>query len=72
MKLSVNGRAIDTVSVRDGWSDMAFRIPAQALVAGMNRLDIAYAYCGSPDLAAGSRDSRCLAVAFDLIRIGHD
>ena len=67
MKLSVNGRAIDTVSVRDGWSDAAFRIPAQVLVAGMNRLDFAYAYCGSADdVAAGSR---CLAVAFDLIRI---
>jgi hypothetical protein len=36
----------------------------------MNRFDFGYAYCGTPaELTAGSADSRCLAVAFDLIRI---
>ena len=72
MKLSVNGRAIDTAGVREGWSDVAFRIPEDIVIAGMNRFDFAYAYCGTTaDLAAGS-GSRCLAVAFDLLRIGHD
>jgi len=70
--LSVNGRAAGAAVARDGWSDAAFHVPAQALAAGMNRFDFAYAYCGSTADIAGSGNSRCLAVAFDLIRIGHD
>src|SRR5262249_56664435 len=68
--LSVNGRPIETATLREGWSETGFRVPGEALAAGMNRFDFTYRYCGTPaDFVPASHDHRCLAVAFDLVRI---
>jgi len=68
--LSVNGRPVDTATLRDGWSLQGFRVPGDALHGGMNRFDFLFRYCRRPaDVIPDSRDGRCLAVAFDLIRI---
>ena len=70
LTLSVNGRTLDTTTLHDGWGESVFRVPGQALASGMNRFDLAYRYCGTPaDLVPDSRDRRCLAVAFDAVRI---
>jgi hypothetical protein len=70
VRLSVNGRPIDTATLREGWSEPGFRVPGEALEAGMNRFDFTYRYCGTPaELVPDTSDHRCLAVAFDLIRI---
>ena len=70
LSVSVNGAVIGATVLPDAWSVQRFSIPRGLLLAGVNRIDFAVSHCGVPaTVAPGSRDDRCLSVAFDFVRI---
>ena len=70
VRLSVNGHVVNRASLPEGWSVQTFRVPGAVLLDGVNRFDFEYAHCQVPaDVVSGSNDHRCLAVAFDELRI---
>ncbi|MBZ5557202.1 MAG: hypothetical protein LAO77_08020 [Acidobacteriia bacterium] len=70
LSLTVNGTAIGSTVLPDGWSVQTFPIPDRFLVPGVNRMDFEFNHCGVPAVVApGSSDTRCLSVAFDYARI---
>lgn len=66
----LNGRAVYTAAVRQGWQDLEFVLPAADWINGDNQLEFTYAYTFCPaSIINGSQDFRILAVAFDNLNL---
>jgi arylsulfatase A-like enzyme len=66
--ISVNGKPTNGVELRPGLREYSLMIPAEVLVAGRNRITLAYAYHRRPTDVRDSADERSLAVGWDWIR----
>ncbi len=66
--VSVNGQPSGRVALETGLREYPLTIPAEALVAGRNRVTLAYAYSTRPRDVRETEDARRLAVGWDSIR----
>ncbi|MDG2305964.1 MAG: sulfatase [Candidatus Binatia bacterium] len=66
MTVSIAGAALDVTEIAEGWQEYSVPVPAGALSAGTNLLDLDFV--GSFEEPAGQK--RTLAVALDFLRVG--
>ena len=71
LRVLLNGRLLEMVTMSEGWQTHDFHIPASFLRQGHNRFTFSYGYALSPLEKGLSADPRPLAVAFDFIEFIH-
>ncbi len=65
----LNGRQIASIPLAPGWSDYRTAIPPAALVEGLNRIQLKFAFAQRPSEISDSNDDRNLSCAFSDIAV---
>jgi hypothetical protein len=67
--IAVNGRAIGTVELADGWHEYRLPVAAAGFIDGINQIRLTFDHLASPAQVLGSSDTRTLAAAVDWLRL---
>jgi hypothetical protein len=69
LTLVVNGRRLDPMAIHDGWETAEIDTPADAWRAGVNRVNLEFAWARRPQDVGLGGDTRPLAAAIDYFRV---